>query len=76
MKPVILVGVALIVLGVISLTYEGFSYRTRDKAVDLGPLQITTEKTHEIPLPPIFGAIALAGGILLVLNGTRYTAER
>jgi len=68
MKAIVLVGIALIALGISSLAHQGVSYRTREKAVDLGPLQVTTEKTHELPLPPIFGAIALAGGIALLLR--------
>ena len=68
MKPAALIGIVLIVMGVISFAYQGITYRTQEKAVDLGPLQITTEKTHQIPLPPIFGGIALVGGILLLLR--------
>ncbi len=69
MKGTALIGIALIVLGIISFAYQGINYTTREKAVDLGPLQITTEKTHSIPLPPILGAIALVGGIVLLVRG-------
>jgi uncharacterized membrane protein HdeD (DUF308 family) len=67
MKPVAIVGLILIIVGVVSLAYQGFTYTTREKAVDLGPLQITTEKTHTVPLPPILGTLALVGGVLLVI---------
>ena len=75
MKTNQLLGVVLIVFGVVAFAYQGFTYTTREKAIDLGPLQVTTEKTRTIPLPPIVGAIALVGGIaLLVVNGKRFAA--
>jgi hypothetical protein len=69
MKANALIGIALIVLGIISFAYQGITYTTREKAVDLGPLQITTERTHSIPVPPILGGIALIGGIVLLVSG-------
>jgi hypothetical protein len=71
MNPKSLAGVILIVAGALALAYQGFTYTTREETVDLGPLQITTERQREIPLPPIVGAIALAGGIGLLVWGTR-----
>ena len=71
MKISVLVGVALIVLGVIAFAYQGITYRSRNRAVDLGPIQITTETTKTIPLPPIVGGIALVGGIVLLVANTR-----
>ncbi len=67
-----LFAVILIVLGVVAFAYQGINYTTREKAIDLGPIQVTTEKTRTIPLPPIVGGIAMAGGIaLLVVAGKR-----
>ncbi len=71
MKPVTLVGVALIILGVLALAYQGITYTTREKIVDLGPLQASVDKKKSIPLPPIVGAVALAGGVVLVIVGAR-----
>jgi len=72
MKPAAFIGIALILVGILSFAYQGITYKTREKAVDLGPLQITTEKTHTIPLPPVLGALALVGGVvLLVVNNNR-----
>ena len=71
MKPVTLVGVVLIVLGVLALAYQGITYTTREKVVDLGPLKITADKEKSIPLPPILGALALAGGVVLIIVGVR-----
>jgi hypothetical protein len=64
-------GVILIVLGFIGVVWGGFSYTTREKVVDLGPIHASADKTHNIPLPPIVGAVALAGGVALLLSGRK-----
>jgi uncharacterized membrane protein HdeD (DUF308 family) len=69
-KPVTLVGVALIILGVLALVYQGITY-TREKVIDLGPLKASVDKEKSIPLPPIVGVLALAGGVVLVIVGAR-----
>jgi hypothetical protein len=69
--PAMLIGIALIALGLIALVYEGITYTTREKVVDLGPLKITAQKEKTIPLPPILGGLALAGGIVLVVVAAR-----
>ena len=66
-----LVGVVLIVLGVLALAYQGITYTTREKVIDLGPLQASVDKKKSIPLPPIVGALALAGGVVMVFIGSR-----
>ena len=71
MKPVTLVGVVLIILGIVALAYQGITYTTREKVVDLGPLKITADKEKSIPLPPILGAFAVAGGVALIIVGAR-----
>jgi hypothetical protein len=65
------IGVILIVVGLIGLVWGGFTYTTTKKIVDLGPIQATREKTHSVPVPPIAGAIALAGGIALLMTGRK-----
>ena len=65
------IGVVLIVLGVVSLAYQGITYKTREKVIDVGPLKASVEKEKTIPLPPILGGLALAGGVVLVIAGTR-----
>ena len=69
--PVMLIGIALIALGLIALVYQGITYTTREKVVDLGPLKVTAQKEKTIPLPPILGGLALAGGIVLVVVASR-----
>lgn len=71
MKPVTLVGVVLIIVGVLALAYQGITYTTREKVIDLGPLKASVDKEKTIPLPPILGALALAGGVVLVIVGAR-----
>jgi drug/metabolite transporter (DMT)-like permease len=64
-----IIGIALLVLGVLAVAYQGFSYTVPKKAVDLGPIQVTRQERHTVPLPPILGALALLGGIaVLVLD--------
>jgi hypothetical protein len=71
MKTYTLIGIILIVIGVIAFAYHGFTYTTTEKVVDFGPIQVTAEKTKTIPLPPIVGGIALAGGIVLLVMGNK-----
>jgi len=71
MKTYALIGIILIVIGIFAFAYQGFTYTTREKVVDLGPIQMTAEKTRTFPLPPIVGGIALAGGIVLLVVGKR-----
>jgi len=60
-------GIVLIALGVIAFAYQGISYTTRDRDFELGPVRVTTERTHRVPLPPVLGAVALVGGVVLLL---------
>ena len=71
MKLVTLVGVALIALGVFALVYQGITYTTREKVIDVGPLKATVDKEKSIPLPPIAGVLAIVGGVVLVIVGGR-----
>jgi len=66
-----LVGILLIVFGVVALAVGGIRYTTREKVLDLGPIEATSEKHHDIPLSPIVGIAAVAGGVALVLVGAR-----
>ncbi len=71
MKTTTILAFILIALGFVAFAYQGFTYTTTEKVVDLGPLQVTAEKTRTLPLPPIVGAIALVGGIVLLVVGSR-----
>ena len=71
MKPAGVVGIILIIIGIVSFVYGGFTYTKREKVLELGPIQATEEKQHTIPFPPLLGGICLVGGILLVIVGSR-----
>lgn len=65
-------GIILIGLGLIGLAWGGFTYTTREKVVDIGPFHATREETHNVPLPPIAGAAALIGGIVLLVANKKH----
>jgi len=71
MRPKTLIATILIGLGIVAFVYQGITYTTRGKDVNIGPLHMQTEKEHFIPLPPILGAIALVGGFVLLLADRR-----
>jgi drug/metabolite transporter (DMT)-like permease len=59
-------GIILIVLGLVGLVWGGFSYTTQERVVDIGPIHATRDRTHNLPVAPIAGVLALIGGIVLV----------
>jgi hypothetical protein len=64
-------GMILIALGLFGLAWGGFTYTTQEKVVDVGPIHATRDETHRVPLPPIAGAVALIGGVALLIAGKR-----
>jgi drug/metabolite transporter (DMT)-like permease len=66
-----LLGVILIVVGLVGLVWGGITYTTQEKVVDIGPIHASREKTHNVPLPPIAGAVAVIGGIALFVAGRK-----
>jgi hypothetical protein len=68
---VLVVAIILIAIGVVSLAYQGITYTTREKVLEVGPIKATAEKEKTIPLPPILGGLALAGGVVLLVVGAR-----
>jgi hypothetical protein len=74
MRAATVIGIVLIVLGIIALAYQGITYTTREKVVDIGPIKASVEKEKTIPLPPILGGLALVSGIVLVAVGARSRA--
>ncbi|MBW8866266.1 MAG: DUF3185 domain-containing protein [Acidobacteria bacterium] len=69
-----LIGVLLIVFGIVALVLGGITYTKREKVLDIGPIKATAEHEKTIPLSPIVGIAALAGGIALVVAGSRTRA--
>jgi len=71
MKPIAWLGILLIVLGALALAYQGFTYTHQEKVLDVGPIHATAEKQDHVSIPPILGALTLAGGIALLAFGAR-----
>lgn len=71
MKTTTLIAVILIAIGIVAFGYQGITYTTKENIVDIGPLKVTAEKSKTLPLPPIVGAIALVGGIVLLVAGRK-----
>lgn len=71
MKTNTLLGVLLIVIGIIAFAYQGIDFTTREKVIDLGPVHMSADRTRTLPLPPIVGGIALIGGIVLLVVGSK-----
>ena len=69
MKPIMLAGIALILLGIVGLSYNQITYTSKEKILDIGPIQATAEKEKSIPLPPLLGGLVLVAGIGLVVVG-------
>ncbi|MFH1821920.1 MAG: DUF3185 domain-containing protein [Methanobacteriota archaeon] len=71
MKTYTLIGIILIVIGIFVFAYQGVTYTTREKVVDIGPIHMTAEKTRTLPISPIVGGISLVGGIVLLVVGKK-----
>ena len=69
-----IVAIALIVLGIVALLYGGITYTKREKILDIGPIEATTQTRETIPLPPVLGALAIVGGIALYVVAGRKRA--
>ncbi|HUB67361.1 MAG TPA: hypothetical protein VL981_07760 [Candidatus Methylacidiphilales bacterium] len=65
-----LAGTILIIIGVLALVYQGFSYTDTKKDAQLGPIEIQHQETHTVPLPPIIGTVCIVGGVIAVGLGT------
>lgn len=70
MRAYLFIGIALIIFGIMSLAYQGITYTTRKKVLEVGPIEATAEKTKKIPVPPIVSGLSLASGIVLVIIGS------
>ena len=74
MKPMTLAGVALVVIGLVALVYQGFTYTSHETVIDIGPLHATADRQRSVPYQPILGLAAFAGGIALLFVGARKNA--
>jgi hypothetical protein len=74
MKPLAVAGIVLVVLGLVALAYQGITYTSRETVVDIGPLHATADREKTVPLPPVLGIVAVAGGVVLLIAGVRKSA--
>ena len=69
MKPILIAGIGLILLGIVALSYNRITYTTKEKIVDIGPIEATADKEKTIRLPPLLGGLALIAGVGLIAVG-------
>jgi hypothetical protein len=74
MKPIAMIGVVLVVFGLAALVYQGITYTSRETVIDIGPIHATADRDKTIPLPPVVGTVAVVGGVLLLIAGSRKAA--
>jgi len=74
MNPLAIVGVLLIVLGVAALVYQRVTYTSRETVIDVGPVHATADRQRTLPLPPLVGIAAVAGGVALLVASRRKRA--
>ncbi len=74
MRQIGIVGVVLILLGVVALVYQGITYTSRETVIDIGPLHATADREKTLPLSPVLGIAAVAGGVVLLIAGVRKRA--
>ncbi len=71
MKAITWAGIALLILGVLALAYQGINYNRQETVMDVGPMHATVQTHERVPLPPILGGLALVGGVALLVVGVR-----
>jgi hypothetical protein len=71
MKPAVVVGILLIIVGVAGLAFGGFSFTRKEKVLDVGPIEASADKKESLPVPPILGALAIVGGVVLLASSAR-----
>ena len=69
-----MIGMILIALGLVALVYQGITYTSRETVLDIGPLHATADRQKTLPLSPVLGLAALAGGVALLVAGNRARA--
>jgi hypothetical protein len=68
-RPLTIIGIVLLALGLLSFAYQGITYTKREKILEVGPITATKETKRTIPLSPVLGGAALLGGIVLLAAG-------
>jgi ABC-type phosphate transport system permease subunit len=71
MKPLVIIGIIFVLLGIVALSYESITYTKEEKIAEIGPFKATAEREKSIPLPPLLGGLALAAGAIMIAVGYR-----
>jgi drug/metabolite transporter (DMT)-like permease len=71
MRPAVIVGILLIIVGIAGLAFGGFSFTRKEKVLDVGPIEASADKKESLPVPPILGALAIVGGVMLLASSAR-----
>jgi hypothetical protein len=71
MKPLVIIGIIFMLLGVVALSYGNITYTKEEKIAEIGPFKATAEREKSIPLPPLLGGLALAAGAIMIAVGYR-----
>jgi uncharacterized membrane protein YidH (DUF202 family) len=71
MRPAVIVGVLLIIVGIAGLAFGGFSFTRKEKVLDVGPIEASADKKESLPVPPVLGALAIVGGVVLLATSAR-----
>lgn len=70
-SPLFTYGIILAILGAIALSWGGFTYWHHETIVDVGPVKVSADRQKEIPISPVLGGVALAGGVAMIIVGSR-----
>jgi hypothetical protein len=74
MRPLAIIGLILILLGILAFSYQGVIWVTgREQVAQIGPVEVERQKDYPVPLAPILGGVAVIGGVLLLMAGAKRT---
>jgi hypothetical protein len=71
MKPIVILGVVLIVLGIGGLVFRSVHWTETKNVADIGPIHVNAEEDHSVWIPTAAGIAAVIAGLGLVLVGRR-----
>jgi hypothetical protein len=71
MRPLVVFGILLIAIGIAGLAIDNISFTEKRVMVDAGPIKVTADQQHTIPIPSIAGVIAVLAGAGMVFFGRR-----
>jgi len=74
MRPLAVLGLLLIILGIVALAVPSITFFTQERVADAGFFKIDISRPHTIFINPIAGVIALGAGLVLLIVGSRSTS--